>query len=250
MKLSIIIPVFNEEKTVEAILKKIEKVKLEDFEKEVIVVDDGSTDTSVSVISNLKSQISNLKFVLHKKNLGKGAAVRTGLKQAIGDYVIIQDADLEYDPGEYKKILVPVLKWNADVVFGSRVLGPEMVRVHYLWNQIGNRALTWFFNLLYNKTFTDVYTCYFLYKRSLVNLRHLKTVGFEQQAEIICHCLRQTRSIYEVPISYFGRTIEEGKKIKARHAFSCFKTVFLQRFFPPKSREKEESPLLSPYPRS
>lgn len=228
-KISVIVPAYNEEKTIAGVLKRIRGVSVPGFTLEVIVVNDGSRDRTAEVVEK-NSDLYDL-FVNLKENRGKGGAVKAGLQVATGEYILFQDADLEYDPNDFSKLFVPIQKWNADVVFGSRVMNPEVVRVHYLWNYVGNRALTWFFNLLYNRTFSDVYTCYLMYRRGLVNPDTLKTVGFEQQAEIICRCLEHQPTIYEVPISYHGRTHEEGKKIKAYHAFSCFWTIMKCRFF-------------------
>lgn len=227
MKLSIIVPAYNEDKTILTILRKLRAVEIPKVQIEIVVVDDGSTDRTKDLV-NSHAELYDA-FIPLPENQGKGAAVRAGLKAAKGDYVVFQDADLEYDPKEIPKLLKPVLEHNASVVFGSRVLTPELVRVHYLWNYLGNRALTWFFNILYNRTFSDVYTCYLLFRRDLIDPDEVKTNGFEQQAEIICHCLRRARSVYEVPISYHGRTMEEGKKIRARHALSCFAVILRER---------------------
>lgn len=229
MKISVIIPAYNESATIIGVLEKVQAAPTGGNQIEVIVVNDGSKDNTAALLKQrpeLYSQCINLE-----RNRGKGAAVKAGLLAATGDYVLFQDADLEYDPNDFHKLFLPIQQYNADVVFGSRILTPELVRVHYLWNYIGNRALTWFFNILYNRTFSDVYTCYLLFRRNLVDPLSLKTSGFEQQAEIICHCLRQKPTIYEVPISYHGRTHEEGKKIKPYHAFSCFWTIFKERLF-------------------
>lgn len=229
MKVSVIVPAYNEEKTILGVLKRIQGAHVPGFTLEVIVVNDGSKDRTAAIVEAHPELFTS--FVNLKKNVGKGGAVKEGLKAATGEYVLFQDADLEYDPHDYSKLFIPLVKWNADVVFGSRVMNPEVVRVHYLWNYLGNRALTWFFNILYNRTFSDVYTCYLLYRRTLVDPNSLRTTGFEQQAEIICHCLKSQPTIYEVPISYHGRTQEEGKKIKAYHAIACFWTVLRGRFF-------------------
>lgn len=227
MKLSIIIPAYNEETTILTILRKVRAVEIPKVQIEVVVVDDGSSDRTKEII-HANAEFYDV-FLPLPENQGKGGAVRAGLKAATGDYVVFQDADLEYDPREIPKLMKPVLDYHASVVFGSRVLTPELVRVHYLWNYLGNRALTWFFNILYNRTFSDVYTCYLLFRRDLINPDALRTNGFEQQAEIICHCLKRAKSVYEVPISYHGRTLEEGKKIRARHAIACFRTILRER---------------------
>ena len=165
------------------------------------------------------------------KNGGKGAAVKAGLNCATGDYILFQDADLEYNPAEYGKLVQPVFEYEADIVIGSRFLAPEVTRVAYFWNKVGNRLITLIFNILYNTTFTDIYSCYLLCRRDLLQPDQLKTIGWEQQAEILSRTVKRAKSIYEVPISYHGRTIEEGKKIRAHHIFSVIWTMISLRLF-------------------
>lgn len=237
MTLTVLVPVYNEQETILKILDLVaqqrEPLKSKGVALEVVVVNDGSIDNTSSVLSTRPDLYAT--FVNLKKNQGKGGAVREGLKVATGDYVLFQDADLEYDPSEYSRLIGPVVSFQADIVMGSRMLAPQCTRVHYYWNKIGNRFITWILNVLYNKTFTDIYTCYFLFRRNLIDPNKLATVGFEQQAEILCKALRckpgKNRIIYEVPISYHGRTYEEGKKIRAYHIFSVIWAIIRFRIF-------------------
>ncbi|MEK7244960.1 MAG: glycosyltransferase family 2 protein, partial [Pseudomonadota bacterium] len=163
------------------------------------------------------------------RNQGKGGAVIAGLKTATGDYVLFQDADLEYDPADYARLLEPVLRFDADLVMGSRVLAPRYTRVFYFWHMVGNRMLTFVFNILNNTTFTDIYSCYLLYRRALVNPDRLKRRGWDQHAEILARAIPQAKTMYEVPISYHGRTYAEGKKIRAHHALAVVRTIVVER---------------------
>ena len=157
--------------------------------------------------------------------------MRPGLKAATGDYILFQDADLEYDPADYPKLLLPVTKYDADLVLGSRFVAPQYTRVYYFWHRIGNGFITFLFNILNNTTFSDIYTCYAMYRRSLVDPDQLITDGWDQQAEILSRVVRSSRVFYEVPISYHGRTYADGKKIKAYHVISVILTIIRGRFF-------------------
>ncbi len=181
--ISIIIPVFNEEKTIKQILLavKASKVKLYDFE--IIVVDDGSADKTLDILLSNPSLYS--KLILQKRNQGKGAAIREGILQASGDYILFQDADLEYDPKDFHKLLLMVTKFDADLIIGSRFIAPEFTRVYYFWHKIGNKVITLLFNIINNTTFTDIYSCYLLFKKDLLDINDLKSNGWEQQAEIL-----------------------------------------------------------------
>ena len=209
LKLSIIIPVFNEENTIIKILNKVNKVIIKGVEKEIIVVDDCSQDRTLDLLKK-NDKLYSLLIRLNK-NGGKGAAVKRGLSKATGEYILFQDADLEYDPNDYLKLIEPVLRFNADLVMGSRLLAPQFTRVYYFWHKIGNRFITLIFNILNNTTFTDIYSCYLLFKTNLVNPQELITNGWEQQAEILSIVVSKANSLYEVPINYYGRTYEEGK---------------------------------------
>ncbi len=227
-KLSVLIPVYNEEKTILAILKRINECKINDFDFEIIIVNDGSTDNTLKIIKeneSLYDQLVNLD-----ENKGKGFAVKNGLKVATGDYVIFQDADLEYDPKDFIKFTNLINKFSADIIIGSRFNYSDFTRSHNIANKIGNNFLTLFFNLLYNTTFTDIYSCYLAFRREMLNIEELKTLGFEQHAEILCKLVKKGDKFYEVPISYNGRSAAEGKKIKFYHFFSVLYRIFIERF--------------------
>lgn len=229
MVISIIIPAFNEEKTIIELLERVNRQANEDNELEIIVIDDSSTDSTKELL------ISNpdlyTKFIFIDKNLGKGGAVKEGLKIATGSYILFQDADLEYNPQEYSKIFKMIKDFNADVIIGSRFLSPEYTRVHYFFHKLGNRLITSLFNFIYNTTFTDIYSCYLCYKRELIDPLKLKSNGWSQHAEILATAVNKSKIFYEVPISYSGRTFEEGKKIKARHTFSVIYMIIKKRLF-------------------
>ena len=226
--LSIIIPVFNEVGTINSILDAVNYVQLIDgVEKEIIIVNDCSTDGSVGKIEEYQSKHENLSCILisHKINLGKGAAIRTGIKQASGDFIIVQDADLEYDPNEYNDLLKPILIGRADVVFGSRFMGSNPHRVLFFWHTIGNKFLTFLSNMFSNLNLTDMETCYKLFKSEILKELPLRENRFGFEPEVTAKLSRVPKiRIYEVGISYYGRTYEEGKKIGWRdgfHAIFC-----------------------------
>ena len=229
MKISVIIPTFNEENTIIELLRRVKKQSDEGLNLEVIVVDDGSTDNSKKLITE-NPDLYN-KVILLNKNLGKGGAVREGLLNATGEYILFQDADLEYNPKDYKKIFNILHEHKADVVIGSRFLSPEYTRVHYFYHKVGNRFITFLFNILYNTTFTDIYSCYLSFKRELVQPNNLKSNSWSQQAEILATAVKSSSIYYEVPISYSGRTFAEGKKIKGRHVFKVIYMIFKKRIF-------------------
>jgi glycosyltransferase involved in cell wall biosynthesis len=226
---SIIVPAYNEERTICEVLRSVAAQKHESVSYEVVVVDDGSVDHTVSVLEAEPALYS--KLIKLPKNGGKGSAVIAGLEAATGDYILFQDADLEYDPRDYRKLFEPILHLDADLVMGSRMVAPQITRVSYFWHKVGNFVITFLFNIMNNTTFTDVYSCYLLYRRNLVDVRSLCTRGWEQHAEILSLALRNSKRVYEVPINYFGRTYEEGKKIRARHAFSVIACIVHTRLF-------------------
>ena len=227
MLISIIIPIYNEEKTILNILKKIDLLECwkqsgnkSSLSKEIIVINDGSVDDSKNILeknSNLYSKLIN-----HNKNSGKGHAIKEGLKVSSGDYIIVQDADNEYDPNDYIKFIKCAQSFDADLVIGNRFNYDKYTRSHNFLNKIGNWLITNFFNLLYNTTFEDIYCCYIFFKKNLVNLDKIKSVGFEQHAEIICNLVKNGEKFYEVPVNYNGRTIAEGKKIRFYHVIPIF----------------------------
>ncbi len=230
IKISIIIPAFNEENTIIALLNKVDKVKVEGVQKEIIVIDDASKDNTLNLLKNNNKLYS--KLIEFKKNKGKGAAVKSGLEKATGDYILFQDADLEYDPNDYIKLLEPVIRFNADIVIGSRLSAPQLTRVYYFWHKFGNKFITFVFNILNNTTFTDIYSCYLLFKSELIKPENLVTNGWEQQAEILSLIVDKGNAFYEVPINYYGRTYDEGKKIRAYNAIAVLFTIFKKKFFP------------------
>ena len=230
IRISIIIPAFNEENTIIALLNKVDKVKVEGVQKEIIVIDDASKDNTLNLLKNNNKLYS--KLIEFKKNKGKGAAVKSGLEKATGDYILFQDADLEYDPNDYIKLLEPVIRFNADIVIGSRLSAPQLTRVYYFWHKFGNKFITFVFNILNNTTFTDIYSCYLLFKSQLIKPENLVTNGWEQQAEILSLIVDKGNAFYEVPINYYGRTYDEGKKIRAYNAIAVLFTIFKKKFFP------------------
>lgn len=229
VKITILIPAYNEGETILEILKRVAAQDIEGVDFEVVVVDDGSSDNTVAILEENPDLYA--KLVKRPVNGGKGAAVKAGLAEATGDYVLFQDADLEYDPSDYHRLLVPVLRFGADLVMGSRLMAPRYTRVSYFWNKVGNRLITLIFNVLNNTTFTDIYTCYLVYRRDLVDVAEIGADGWEQHAEILSRAVSRAVRMYEVPISYHGRTYEEGKKIKARHIVAVIWTIIRRGLF-------------------
>ena len=227
-KLSIIVPAYNEQETIVQILESILAQELAGAELEVIVIDDGSRDRTAAKLEERPELYA--KFIRNEKNGGKGAAVKEGLRAATGDYVLFQDADLEYDPDDYKNLWVPAKNFEADVIMGSRFVAPQYTRVSYFWHRMGNRCITLLFNIMNNTTFTDIYSCYLMYRRHLVDPEKLTSNGWEQHAEILSIAVSSAVGMYEVPISYHGRTYEEGKKIKAHHILAVLWMIIKMRF--------------------
>ena len=227
LKLSVIIPAYNEEKTIIETLKRIQITKKNKIEYEIIVINDGSKDNT----SNLLKSNNELydKLIEYENNSGKGFAVKKGIEASTGEYVIFQDADLEYDPVDFDKFIDLITNFNVDGIIGSRFVYSRFTRSHNIMNKFGNYILTFFFNVLYNTTFTDIYSCYFCFKKELLNYENLKTVGFEQHAEILCKVIKNGKYFYEVPISYNGRSHDEGKKIKFYHFFIVLFRIALER---------------------
>lgn len=228
LKISIIIPAFNEESTIIELLKKVREVETEGFEKEIIVVDDCSSDDTLLLLERNKNLYT--KLIKSKVNSGKGAAVKKGLLNSTGEYILFQDADLEYDPSDYQKLLKPVLNFKADIVIGSRLAASQLTRVYYFWHKLGNKFITFLFNILNNTTFTDIYSCYLLFRSDLLKPEDLCSDGWDQQAEILSLIVSRGKSFYEVPVNYYGRTYEEGKKIRAHHAVAVLLTILRKRF--------------------
>jgi len=226
-KLSVVVPVFNERNTLVEILRRMRAVDLQEgIEKEIIVVDDGSDDGTRDVLKQLGD--STVRVVMHDENRGKGAAVRTGLRHATGEYVLVQDADLEYDPEDWPRLLAPVLRGRARVVYGSRFTGERRNMLFLHW--IGNRFLSLTTNVLYNTTLSDMETCYKLVDRTLLEDMTLRADRFDIEPEITAKILKRGVRIYEVPISYAGREFDEGKKITWRDGFAALWTLVKYRF--------------------
>jgi glycosyltransferase involved in cell wall biosynthesis len=229
IKVTIIVPVFNEQETIIQVLKAIsdQSKLLKDFAFEVIVIDDCSTDATLNILENNPDLFN--KLINQSRNMGKGAAVIAGIGAASGDYILVQDADLEYSPNDYPALLKPVQNFNADIVMGSRFLAPAWTRVNYFWHKLGNILITFIFNIFNNTTFTDIYTGFILFRKDLLLGSTLKRLRWDQQAEILSIICPKAKAIFEVPITYSGRTYEEGKKIRAYDIIPVVCTIVLKR---------------------
>jgi len=225
MTLTIVMPVFNEKDTIEEILRRVNAVDLVD---EIVIVDDGSTDGTRDILHEAQKSHPKIHLILHEKNLGKGAAVRTGIQAAASDLVLIQDADLEYDPRDYPALLKPMEDGVADVVFGSRFLGAPR-RSTMFWHMVANKLLTFMTNLLYNSILTDMETGYKLFRREIIQSIPLRSNRFDFEPEITAKLLKRKLRIVEVPISFYPREYTEGKKIGLKDAFEAVWTLFKYR---------------------
>ena len=227
-KLSIIIPVYNEKNTIEKLLNKIHK--LADIKKkEIIVVDDASYDGSANILRKNKNKIT--KLIHHKKNMGKGSAIRSGIKLATGSVILIQDADLEYNPNDYKVLLQPFIETDADVVYGTRFKGGKYSRLHFFWHYLANKILTTITNVATNLNMSDMETGYKLFRSEVIKGINLKENSFGIEPEITIKLAKKRCIFYEVPISYNGRSYEEGKKITMLDAFRAIYCIFKYKLF-------------------
>ena len=223
MKVSIIVPCYNEESTIKEIIRKINFQK--DIEKEIIVIDDCSTDQTRKILKNeINDQIQ--KLILNPKNFGKGYSIRQGIKESTGDLILIQDADLEYDPSDFKKLINPILEGIADVVYGSRFIGDAERRVLYFWHMVGNKFLTLLSNMLTNLNLTDMEVCYKVFRSEIIKDINLKENRFGFEPEITAKIAKKNVRIYEVGVKYFGRTYSDGKKITWKDGLSALRCIF------------------------
>lgn len=227
--ISIVIPCYNEIKTIESIIKKVKKATI-NYDREIIVVDDYSTDGTRDYLDSLNGQ-DNVHVIFHEENKGKGAALRSGFSQAMGEVIIIQDADLEYDPNEYPRLLAPIQQEQADVVYGSRFIGGESHRVLYFWHYLGNKFLTFMSNMFTNLNLSDMETCYKVFRKPIIDRLELKENRFGFEPEFTAKVARLNCPIYEVGISYYGRTYDEGKKINWRDGFRAIYVIFKYGLF-------------------
>jgi len=228
MKLTIIIPCFNEVNTIRQIIDKI--IEINNYEKEIIVIDDFSTDGSRQILSEIE-KISISKLILNERNYGKGYCIKKGIEEATGDIVIIQDADLEYDPSDYKKLIEPIHKNQADVVYGSRFIGSEEKRVLYYWHTVGNKFLTTLSNMFTNINLTDMECCYKAFKTEIIKKIDLKENRFGFEPEVTAKLAKKNIRIYEVGIKYFGRKYSDGKKITWKDGFAAIYCIIYYNVF-------------------
>ena len=227
MKLSIIIPCYNEYTTIKKIIDKINNQRA--FDKEIIVIDDCSSDGTSEILNDLKDQINSL--ILNKKNYGKGYCIKKGIEIASGDIILIQDADLEYDPNDYEKLVKPIMNNDADVVYGSRFVGSDQKRVLFFWHSLGNKFLTLLSNMFTNLNLTDMECCYKAFKTEVIKNINLKENRFGFEPEITAKIAKKDIRIYEVGIKYFGRKYSEGKKITWKDGFRAIYCIIYYNLF-------------------
>ncbi len=228
MRVTVIVPAYNEARTIEQVLRRLTELNLD---AEILVVDDGSIDETVEIVGGLEAEIPGLRLIVHERNQGKGAAVRTGINASTGDFVMIQDADLEYDPADIPKLLGPLFDGVADVVYGTRFRGGETQRAHLFWHYAGNRFLSLLTNILYNTTISDMEVGYKAFDGKLIRSIKLVSNDFAFEPEVTAKVLRHKNiRLFEVAISYYGRTYEEGKKITWRDGFSAVAALIRFRF--------------------
>ncbi len=228
-KASIVIPVFNEQKTIRQIIERVTKISFNNLEKEIIVVDDGSNDKTREILRTINDK--NIKIFYHQKNQGKGAALQTGFKAVTGDIIIIQDADLEYNPQDYHDLIKPILANQADVVYGSRFVGDKPHRVLYFWHYVGNKLVTLLTNSFSNLNLTDVETCYKAFTRQVIKEIKLKEKGFGFEIEFTLKAARKRFRFFEVGVAYAGRTYTEGKKLHWYHGLQAIGCVIKYGLF-------------------
>ncbi len=229
-KLSILIPVYNEVSTIVPVLEAVSKADCLDLTRELIVVDDGSTDGTREVLRQLDAEKYYARIFFHQDNQGKGAALRTAQRQATGDIILIQDADLEYSPSEYPELLKPIVDGKADVVYGSRLSGGKVTRAFHFWHWLGNKFLSLLTNVLYNSTLTDMETCYKVFRAEIFQDIIIRSNRFDFEPEITAKVLKQKVRLYELPISYFGRDYTEGKKITWKDGVHAIWALVKYRF--------------------
>jgi len=222
-------PVYNEAKTIHEIIERVMAADIGEVRKELIIVDDGSKDGTRDVLRDM-SQNSPYRIYFHGQNMGKGAALRTALHYATGDIILVQDADLEYDPAEYAELIKPVIEGKADVVYGSRLTGGKVARAFNFWHYLGNKLLTFITNILYNAILSDMETCYKVFRADVIKSFQIKSNRFDFEPEITAKVLKRRYKLYEMPISYYGRDFAEGKKITWRDGFAAVWALVKYRF--------------------